>query len=252
VFGRRRRRDQADWPESLEAAAGPEDEPDAGGWQSDDGHEVPADRPAGPWDAGDDVPAGDRIDFGSLLVPVEEAAEIQVGQMEGQIAWITVVHGDSGLQLQAFAAPKSSGLWDEVRAEIAAELRQAGGRSEEAPGPFGTELRAWIVPPQPPPGGHPGEAEPVRFLGVDGPRWFLRGVISGAAARREELAGPLERIFAGVVVNRGNHPLPPRDLLEIRLPDFGQEAADPEPEQPGSRWTLDDPFDRGPEITEIR
>ena len=31
---------------------------------------------------------------------------------DDQPAWITVVRGDSGLQVQAFAAPKSGGLWE--------------------------------------------------------------------------------------------------------------------------------------------
>jgi hypothetical protein len=89
---------------------------------------------------------------------------------------------------------------------------------------------------------------------VDGPRWFLRGVISGPAARREEEARPLEWVFAGVVVVRGDHPVPPRDLLEIQLPEevrqaIAGQAGEPEPQ--GGRWTLG-PFERGPEITETR
>ena len=97
------------------------------------GEEVPAaaepatagPAPAGPWDAGDDVPDQDRIDFGSLRVPLGDEFEVQVSVADSQPAWITVVSGDSGLQLQAFAAAKSGGLWDEVRAEIAAEVAAA-------------------------------------------------------------------------------------------------------------------------------
>jgi hypothetical protein len=218
---------------------------------------------AGPWDADDDVPAQDRIDFGSLRVPTGDDFEVQVSVADSQPAWITVVSGDSGLQLQAFAAAKSGGLWDEVRAEIAEEVARAGGDSSEAEGPFGTELRARIIPAepvqggpggerQPVQGGPGGERQPVRFLGVDGPRWFLRGVITGPAADQAELAVPLEGVFGGVVVVRGDHPVPPREMLEIRLPDeimaalAGEQA---EPEE--GRWPLN-PFERGPEITETR
>jgi hypothetical protein len=207
---------------------------------------------AGPWDAGDDVPAQDRIDFGSLRVPAGDDIEVQVSVAGSQPAWITVVSGDSGLRLQAFAAAKSGGLWDEVRAEIVAEVAGTGGESSEAEGPFGTELRARIIPAEPVQGGPGGERQPVRFLGVDGPRWFLRGVITGPAADQAELAVPLERVFGGVVVVRGDHPVPPREMLEIRLPDeimaalAGEEA---EPEE--GRWPLN-PFERGPEITETR
>ncbi len=245
---RRRRREDAQQP-------GPEAAGEAAIWEDQEAGEQdePARDDTGPWDAAGDFPAADRVDFGSLLVPAGEGCEIQVSVMEDQAAWVTVVHGQSGLQLQAFAAPKSGGLWAEVRQEIAAEVRRTGGESHETDGPFGTELRARIVPGEPVHGGRRGALEPVRFLGVDGPRWFLRGLISGPAARYEEQARPLERVFAGVVVVRGDHPVPPRDMLEIRLPEQARQAmADDPPGPDENRWGGLSPFDRGPEITETR
>ena len=207
---------------------------------------------AGPWDAGQDVPDQERIDFGSLLVPTGEGIEVQVSVVENQPAWVTVMQGDSGLQLQAFAAPKSGGLWGEVRQEIAAEVARSGGQYAEADGPFGVELRARISPADPVHGGRQGALEPVRFLGVDGPRWFLRGLISGPAASHEDRARTLEQVFASVVVVRGEHPDPPRELLEIRLPDEALQALGQQPPEPEEgRWPLS-PFERGPEITETR
>jgi hypothetical protein len=50
-----------------------------------------------------------------------------------------------------------------------------------------------------------------------------------------------------VVVVRGGEAMAPRELLPLRLPDA---AAAPAPE-PEGRPPLD-PFERGPEITEIR
>jgi hypothetical protein len=206
----------------------------------------------GPWDVADEAPPADRIDLGSLQVPVAGDLEVQVSMTEDQAAWVTVMRGESGLQLQAFAAPKSGGLWEDVRHEIAEEVARSGGQAEEADGPFGHELHARI-----PAGGQPGARaggplEQVRFLGVDGPRWFLRGVISGPAARNAELARPLEEVFAGVVVVRGEHPVPPRDLLEIRLPAEARQALAEQAEQAGGRFQLPDAFERGPEITETR
>jgi len=206
----------------------------------------------GPWDVNDDVPPAERIDFGSMQVPLADGCEVQVSMADDQPAWVTVVRGDSGLQLQAFAAPKTGGLWADVRQEIAAEVAKAGGHSEEADGRFGVEVHAQIPPPEPVPGAA-GGLHPVRFLGVDGPRWFLRGVISGPAARRAEIAAPLEQVFAGVVVARGDHPVPPRDMLEITLPAEALQAlADEAAESEGNRWGGLDPFQRGPEITETR
>src|SRR5262249_61459586 len=106
-----------------------------------------------------------------------------------------------GCRAEAFAAPKSGGVWDEVRQEIAAEVARSGGQYVEADGPFGVELRARIRPADPVHGGRQGALEPVRFLGVDGPRWFLRGLISGPAASHEDRAPPLEQAFAGVGVS---------------------------------------------------
>jgi hypothetical protein len=248
VFRRRREDEDPSVPEPV-GEAGTE-EPGAAAESESAGHQVQMS--AGPWDAGEDVPAQERVDFGSLLVPASEGCEIQVSVMEDQAAWITVVRGESGLQLQAFAASKSGGLWDEVRREIAAELSRTGGQSHEVQGPFGMELMARIVPGEPVQGARRGALEPVRFLGVDGPRWFLRGLISGPAARHEELARPLEQVFANVVVVRGDHPVPPRDLLEIRLPEQVQQAlAEQSAEPEENRWALG-PFERGPEITETR
>jgi hypothetical protein len=58
----------------------------------------------------------------------------------------------------------------------------------------------------------------VRFIGVDGPRWFLRGVISGDAAVNPEAASHVEDLFRSVVVVRGNTPMPPRDLIPLHMP----------------------------------
>ena len=55
-----------------------------------------------------------------------------------------------------------------------------GRMTVEVDGPFGTELRA-RVPAEGPAGQQP-QLAPARFLGVDGPRWFLRGLVTGPAA----------------------------------------------------------------------
>jgi len=174
---------------------------------------------------------------------------------EQQGAWVTVRHGLSELQLQAFAAPKRDSLWDDVRAEIAAEITAAGGMSQERAGPFGTELLA-RVPAEP---GQPGSGlRPVRFAGVDGPRWFLRGLFSGAAAENAAAAAPLEALLREVVVVRGDHPVPPRDLLELRLPPeaaaaLEEQARAQQENQQDNRFAIPpNPFERGPEFTETR
>jgi len=217
-------------------------------------------RSAGPWDSAGEYPDAERIDFGSLLVPAREGFDVQVFMSEEEGISIAVVRGDSGLQLQPFAAPRSSGLWHEVLPEIADEVAKAGGRSREQDGPFGPELYAVVVPQGA--SEHEVPPQPLRFLGADGPRWFLRGLISGPAATDEELSRPFEDIFADVVVVRGEHAEPQRKPLDIRLPDEARQVLESQLEgeagqagqagPDGQDASSLNPFERGPEITETR
>ena len=91
-----------------------------------------------------------------------------------------------------------------------------------------------------------------RFVGVDGPRWFLRAVFQGPAAHDEAVAAELESVVREVVVVRGGEAMAPRELLPLRLPEAAdgrrrRRAGAAEAERPSL-----DPFTRGPEITEIR
>ena len=209
---------------------------------------------SGPWDAAEPYTQLQRVDLGSLQVPVMEGMDIQLVFAEQHGAWVTVRHELSELQLQAFAAPKRDSLWDDVRSEIAAEIAGAGGMSAERSGPFGTELLA-NVPAEP---GQPQSGlRAVRFTGVDGPRWFLRGLFTGAAAENPAAAAPLEALMREVVVVRGDHPMPPRDLLELRLPAeaaqaLAEEQARAEQQEENRFATPPNPFERGPEFTETR
>ena len=61
----------------------------------------------------------------------------------------------------------------------------------------------------------------ARFIGVDGPRWFLRGVIAGEAIVNAEAAAKIEELFRSIVVVRGTTPMPPRDLIPLHMPASG-------------------------------
>ena len=248
MFGRRRGASDRDLETETAADVAAE------GAEADEGVDGVA-LAAGPWDMAEPHSDLPRVDLGSLQVPVLDGMDIQLVFAEQQGAWVTVRHGLSELQLQAFAAPKRDSLWDDVRAEIAAEITSAGGMSAERAGPFGTELFA-RVPAEP---GQPGSGlRPVRFAGVDGPRWFLRGLFSGDAAENPAAAAPLEALLREVVVVRGDHPVPPRDLLELRLPPeaaaaLEEQARAQQENQQDNRFAIPpNPFERGPEFTETR
>jgi Protein of unknown function (DUF3710) len=233
--------DETDWQATAKAAAQqagirPESLTDLAG---------PAEWPGGPWDVSDEVDDRPRIDLGGMRVPTVAGMDLRVDVSEEQIVAATVVLGESALQIHPFAAPRTLGIWDEVRREIAASITRDGGTVDEVDGPFGPELRAKV--PVRAPDGRSG-VQAARFVGADGPRWFLRGVFTGQAATDTAAGGPLEEVFRGIVVVRGDQPMPPREPLELRLP---QDATKSEGGGQEGHPPID-PFKRGPEITEVR
>ena len=219
--------------------------------------EQPAGNPraeGGPWDAEEPFPALERVDLGSLQVPIGPEHEIQLVMAEQHGAWVTIRYRESEVQIQAFAAARRGALWDDVRAEIAAEVTTAGGRSQETEGSFGIELMAQ-VPAEPGQGGAElGGMRLVRFVGVDGPRWFVRGLFSGPAADGGDQADLLEEVLRDVVVVRGEHPVPPREILELTLPPEARQALEEQAAADEENRFGGDlkPFERGPEFTETR
>ncbi|QPP06147.1 DUF3710 domain-containing protein [Streptomyces bathyalis] len=214
----------------------------------------PAPRPDGPWDVTEVTdPGNGRVNLGGMYVPGVEGMELRVEVAGESIVAATLVVQDSALQLQAFAAPKREGLWEEVREEIATGITKQGGVIDEVEGPLGWELRAQ-VPVQLPDGTN--GVQVVRFVGVDGPRWFLRGVISGQGAVQPQMGGLLEQVFQDTVIVRGESPMAPRDPIVLKLPEDAQMVPDgvqQETVEEGSRFAGGlDKLQRGPEITEVR
>jgi hypothetical protein len=208
----------------------------------------------GPFDASEVEDSSGRLDLGALWVRGLPGMELrlEVEEETQNIVGATAVLGDSAVQLQAFAAPKTSGIWDDIRAEIAESIVAQGGTADEERGVLGTELRTRM--PSAGPDGRTVFA-PARFVGVDGPRWFLRAVFSGRAAIEDEAAADLMDVVRQTVVVRGDAAMAPRDLLPLRLPQEVTDAqAEAEGEAEGPGRSADDlnPFERGPEITEVR
>ena len=274
VFRRRRREDDPAGTTAAEGAedgaTGPDDAVDdsAGDVSDEDRSGAPkatpsAGREKGPWDVAevDDPAAGGRVDLGGMWLPGRPGLEVRVeaDQATSQVVAVTLVLGRSALQLQPFAAPKTEDIWDEVRGEIRAGITKQGGTADEVEGPLGTELRT-KVPVRAADGS--SSVQPARFVGVSGPRWFLRGVMTGQAAVEDGTDAELVELFREVVVVRGFDPMAPRDPIPLRLPaaPVGDEAAaegdggdddegdgDDRPTRAGDL----NPFERGPEITEI-
>lgn len=178
---------------------------------------APADRQTvGPFDESEANPVRPYIDVGGIKVLPREGLNLrlEVEEQSKRIVAVGLDYAGSTLQVQPFAAPRSSGLWDETREQIRQQVQQQGGRVEERVGPLGTELLAEV-----PVAVDGGTGKRVaRFVGVDGPRWFLRGVIGGAATVDLEAAAQVEDLFRSIVVVRGGSPMPPRDLIPLKMP----------------------------------
>jgi hypothetical protein len=180
-------------------------------WETRQRAEAPA--TTGPYDERD-APDDDlaRIDLGALRVPVMEGTELRVEvDDQQQVVAVSLVRPDGHMQLGVFAAPRTEGIWDEVRAEIAASVNQQRGHaSERADGRFGVELTGTL----------PGEGGrvPVRFIGIDGPRWFVRATLVGRVATDAALSEVFEDALRNLVVVRGPEPLPAREPVPLRLP----------------------------------
>jgi hypothetical protein len=182
----------------------------------------------GPLDELEANPARPYIDLGGVRILPREGLQLRLEVEEGteRVVAVGLDYGASSLQVQPFAAPRSSGLWHEIRTQLNDQILRQGGSTRQVRGPFGPELVAQI-PAQAAPG-QPPVARLARFIGVDGPRWFLRGVISGDAVADPHAAADIEELFRSIVVVRGSGPMPPRDLIPLHMPP----AAMPEAEQP--------------------
>lgn len=249
--GKSRSNDDEVFVEDVEGAEGVEgvDGPDAEG--VDEGGAAPA--LTGPLDRGSVDDDTDYLNLGSIWLRGQQDMELrlEVNEQEQQIVGVTAVIGESAVQLQAFAAPRTEGVWVEIRNEIAKSITDAGGTAEVQTGDFGEELLTRM--PQNGPDGRT-VFMPARFVGVDGPRWFLRAVVSGRAAIEPAAADAVHEVIRTAVIDRGDEAMPPRELLPLRLPEAQQADADAGEDQPEGATKVEDlhPFERGPEITEVR
>lgn len=185
---------------------------------------APADRATkGPFDASEVSGIRPYVDLGGVkIVPRTDLhLRLEVEEQSKRVVAVGLEYHGSTLQVQPFAAPRSSGLWHEIREQIMEQLASQGARAKAATGPFGPEIFAEIPVTVE---GQQG-MRLARFIGVDGPRWFLRGVIAGKGATDRDAAVEIEDLFRSIVVVRGATPMPPRDLIPLQMPASSQAAA---------------------------
>lgn len=191
----------------------------------DDAKSAPADRAtAGPLDESEANAVRPYVDLGGVKIVPRPDLQLRLEVEEGskRVVAVGLDYAGSSLQVQPFAAPRGTGLWHEIRGQIVDQITKQGGSTRVTDGPFGPEVLAQIPVTT---GPQAGSMRLARFVGVDGPRWFLRGVISGEGAVNAEAAAKIEELFRSIVVIRGNTPMPPRDLIPLTMPAGGQQTA---------------------------
>ena len=181
----------------------------------DDAKSAPTDREtSGPYDASEVPAMRPYVDLGGIKVAPREGLQLrlEVDERAQRVVAVSLEYADSMLQVQAFSAPKTTGLWHEVRTEIAQQLGSQGAEVEHQDGDLGPELLVRSA------GTNEQEVRLARFVGVDGPRWLLRGVIMGRAASEADAKAQIVELFRELVVVRGDEPMPPSELLELKVP----------------------------------
>lgn len=244
LLGRRAKDNRAE--DEVQADSPLDGASDDGALEQTAGSGAAAPRTTGPWDVQDDYPDSARVDLGAIRVPQSSDVRIQVqaDPNTGVVTQVSLMTSTSAAQLQPYAAPRTGGMWDDVRKEISSQINKSGGLVEQAEGPFGVELRAQVT-------GQDGKNQPARFCGIDGPRWFVRAVFLGQAARDATAAAPLEAAVRDVVVVRGGDAMPMGNALPMRVPANAIPSQEEESSAGDEPPKLTMP-ERGPEITEIR
>ncbi len=188
----------------------------------------------GPFDISEVSDKSSRLDLGAIAVPALEKMEIRVNLEEGtrRMTGATCIFRGHSLHVQAFAAPRSNGIWDDIRGEIMTAIQGSQGAVTEHQGVLGPELITRL-----PSRNTSGDVAytPARFFGIDGPKWFLRAVLQGPAASDEAQLGPFIEFLRGIIVDRGDEPRPPRELLALTPPKV--EASSQTPASDGAPAT---------------
>ncbi|RUR00759.1 DUF3710 domain-containing protein [Labedella endophytica] len=208
----------------VDAIDAPEGEPDL----DLDAKSAPADRAEnGPFDEAEANAVRPYIDLGGVKILPREGLNLrlEVEESSKRIVAVGLDYAGSSLQVQPFAAPRTTGLWHETRLQIVEQITKQGGTVTDVEGPFGPEIRAQV--PVAAADGSGTSSRVARFVGIDGPRWFLRGVIAGEGTSSPEAAEKIEDLFRSVVVVRGTQPMPPRDLIPLKMPTSASTDAAP-------------------------
>ncbi|AZQ76386.1 DUF3710 domain-containing protein [Flaviflexus ciconiae] len=195
----------------------------------------------GPFDIAEAPSVEGMHNFGVLYLPKQQGVRVQftINKRTRAAMGALVQMLGSSLTLNVYAAPKTAGLWPDVRDEMVDSITKDGGSANFREGPFGPEVEATI------PKKDVNEVRHVRYIGVDGPRWFLRAAVEGQAVMNTETREAIYDYLRKVVVDRGSEAHPVRDLLALDMPEAAQQRV----EEKLGKVPVKKP--RGPELPEL-
>ena len=171
----------------------------------------------GPYNEGESPEGSEFLDMGVLRIPMIAGLQVlPVQDANGNILALEIVSGTAQMQLAAFAMQRSGGLWDEVRQELADQLKAEEYQVFPLPGPFGEAVLARPIPE----GKSAVEgAMPLLLWGIEGDRWLLRVIVRGQAAEEESAREGLLEVLGGMEVVRGKEAHVQGEELPIELPE---------------------------------
>lgn len=171
----------------------------------------------GPLNKNEVTELDEYLDFGAVWIPTTYGLDItvQIDQATKQLLSFSLIYDKSIAKIEVFAAAKEHNSWAEMRFEIAARLEETQVQPKISTGRFGAQITA-VMPTFDEQGKTLVQA--VRFLGIDGDRWFLRATISGAGAVDPDVATRIDELIAKLVINRGEEPMAPGARLPIKFP----------------------------------
>lgn len=105
----------------------------------------------------------DYVDLGALRIKLLDGMNLRLetDDATGAVIAATITRDGATLQVQAFAAPRTTGIWDDIRHDLTESVASQGGNVEIYAGVFGAEMLTRL--PAFTPDGQPGERI-ARFL----------------------------------------------------------------------------------------
>ena len=169
----------------------------------------------GPWDISQEdlIPDQSYLDLGALKIPQRQDTAVRLGISDDKtrILAVTLTHAGSSMQLSLLAASRDQPIWDEIRASL-----DKGDSPRQIETKFGKGIAVDLGLPN-------GNIVPTRIMGVDGPRWMLRVIVTGDAAKGGQAGQFFDDLLSDVVVDRGTTPLAPKEIVPLTAPGAGED-----------------------------